>query len=102
MNKVILYIATSQDGFIADKNGGVDWLPGPTEDPTDMFGYKKLMDSIDTIVMGSKSYTQILTFGDWAWQNKRTYIFSKQSLQSDLACISITKDSPAVFMHAPK
>lgn len=102
MNKVILYIATSQDDFIADKNGGVDWLPGPTENPTDMFGYKKLMDRVDTIVMGSKSYTQILTFGNWAWQNKHTYVFSKQSLQSDLSYISITKDSPAIFMQARK
>ncbi|MBM3857614.1 MAG: dihydrofolate reductase, partial [Verrucomicrobia bacterium] len=27
MSNVILYIATSQDGFIADEQGGVDWLP---------------------------------------------------------------------------
>ena len=26
MSKVILYIATSLDGFIADKNGGVDLM----------------------------------------------------------------------------
>jgi dihydrofolate reductase len=32
MNKIILYIATSQDGFIADKDGGVDWLPQPKDD----------------------------------------------------------------------
>ena len=32
MNKVILYIATSKDGFIADKNGDVDWLPHPKDD----------------------------------------------------------------------
>ena len=29
MRKVILYIAMSLDGNIADKNGGVDWLAGP-------------------------------------------------------------------------
>lgn len=26
MRKVILYIAVSLDGFIADRQGGVDWL----------------------------------------------------------------------------
>ena len=28
MRKIILYIAMSLDGYIADKNGGVDWLSG--------------------------------------------------------------------------
>ena len=32
--KIILYIATSLDGFIADSKGGVDWLP-QTNDHTD-------------------------------------------------------------------
>jgi dihydrofolate reductase len=43
MNKIILYIATSKDGFIADKNGGVDWLPHPKNDhDLETVGYKDL------------------------------------------------------------
>jgi hypothetical protein len=41
MNKTILYIATSKDDFIADKNGGVDWLPHPKDDhDLEVVGYK--------------------------------------------------------------
>lgn len=68
MNKIILYIATSLDGFIADINGGVDWLPHPKDDAElEAVGYKDLMERIDTILMGSRSYKQILSFGDWGW-----------------------------------
>ena len=82
MNKVILYIATSLDGFIADKEGGVDWLPHETEDPKDLVGFKALLNRISVIVMGSKSYKQILTFGQWAWPDKQTYVFTSQNLKT--------------------
>lgn len=99
MSKIILYIATSTDGFIADKEGGVDWLPHPEEDQDlEMVGYNKLMQRIDIIIMGSQSYKQIIGFGDWAWTDKQTYVFSKQALEAPLPCISITNSSPSQFI----
>lgn len=81
MTKVILYIATSADGFIADREGGVDWLPHPgAPDDSDEFGYEALMERTSVILMGSRSYLQILGFGDWAWPGKTTYVFTKQPL----------------------
>lgn len=77
--KIILYIATSEDGFIADKSGGVDWLPTPADD-SDEFGYKALMNRTSIIVMGSRSYEQILGFGEWAWGDKMTYVFTSRPL----------------------
>lgn len=80
MKRVILYIATSADGFIADKNGGVDWLPSASNNNEhDEFGYQALLDRIDTIIMGSKSYDQILTFGDWAWTDKTSYVLTTRT-----------------------
>ena len=64
MKKIILFIATSKDSFIADVNGDVDWLPHPKDDAElEVVGYKSLMSRIDTILMGSRSYKQILGFG---------------------------------------
>jgi dihydrofolate reductase len=51
--KIILYIAVSLDGFIARKNGSVDWLDR-FNSAGDDYGYKKFYDSIDTVVMGNK------------------------------------------------
>lgn len=99
MKKIILYIAASQDGFIADKNGGVDWLPQPKDDAElEAVGYKNLMSRIDTILMGSSSYTQIIGFGDWAWADKQTYVFTSQSFKSQQPYITITHDSPTEFV----
>lgn len=98
MNNIILYIATSQDGFIADKNGGVDWLPQPKDDhDLEVVGYNKLMQRIDTIVMGSNSFKQIVGFGDWGWKDKHTYVFSFEDLEAPLSCITMTSDSPIEF-----
>ncbi|KTD45185.1 dihydrofolate reductase [Legionella quinlivanii] len=99
MSKIILYIATSEDGYIADKNGGADWLPHPKDDhDLEVVGYKKLMQRIDIILMGSSSFKQIIGFGNWGWTNKHTYVFSKQVLKAPLSCITITNDSPSQFI----
>ena len=99
MNKIILYIATSLDGFIADIKGGVDWLPHPKDEAElESVGYKDLIERIDTILMGSRSYKQILTFGDWGWPDKHTYIFTSKLFESDKPYISMTHDSPLEFM----
>jgi dihydrofolate reductase len=98
MLKVILYIATSQDGYIADTDGGVDWLPGQAENVDDAFGYKALLDQVDTILMGRRSYAQILGFGDWEWPDKMTYVFSTSPLTSTQKHITFVHEDPSLFM----
>ena len=105
MNKVILYIATSLDLFIADKQGCVDWLPQPenaVEDTEDVFGFRALMQRIGLIAMGSRSYQQILGFGEWAWPDKQTYVFTSQNLSTELPCITFVRDKPKAFMETVK
>jgi len=80
MSKVILYIASSIDGFIARGNGSLDWLDNlPNPDNID-HGYNELLADIDTIIMGRKTYDILIGFGiDWPYTNKKTYIVSKNS-----------------------
>lgn len=95
MNKFILYIATSHDGYIADSNGAVDWLPHPKDDEElATVGYHALMSRIDVIVMGSTSYKQIIGFGDWAWQDKQTYVLSSKAISTENPAITITQETP--------
>lgn len=69
MIKTVLYIATSLDGYIARPNGNLDWLTSiPTPKDVD-YGYSALLESISTIIMGRKTYEEIIGFGvEWPYK----------------------------------
>ncbi|MGL5955117.1 MAG: dihydrofolate reductase family protein [Brevinema sp.] len=58
--KVILYIAQSLDGYIADPDGGIQWLPQNVGEKMGAF-YEEFISNIDLILMGRKTYDQIIT-----------------------------------------
>lgn len=92
--QVILYIAISRDGFIADKNGGVSWLdPYSVDVPAELENnYPDFFKSIDCIVMGRKTYEQMLTFGNWPNAGKHTYVFTESNdipLRTDITFVSM-------------
>jgi dihydrofolate reductase len=65
--KTNVYIATSLDGFIAKKDGNLDWLNEiPNPDGSD-FGFSEFLSTIDAIVMGKNTYEKILTFPEWPY-----------------------------------
>ena len=72
----IVYIATSLDGYIADKDGGLDWLQSiPNPENLDM-GWVDLMDRIDALVMGHKTFQQVCGFDcDWPY-SKPVFVLS--------------------------
>lgn len=78
MTKIKLFIATSLDGFIARENGSLDWLlelPNPTQLD---HGYNDFMKDIDLIIMGRKTYDEVLGFGiEWPYSNCKTYVVTK-------------------------
>ncbi len=61
MRNVVLFIAMSLDGFIADSHGNVDWLQGQSDDVETMDTYSVFIKDIDTVVIGWKTYHQIVT-----------------------------------------
>lgn len=66
-NKV--FIATSLDGYIADQNGGIEWLHSTPNPEQDDMGYSAFMEDIDAIIMGRKTYETVLGFDiDWPYQ----------------------------------
>jgi dihydrofolate reductase len=70
--QIVLYIATSLDGFIAGKSGEIDWLFTDQD-----YGYAGFLDTIDVVIMGRKTYEQVLTFGEYPYKGIEGYVFSR-------------------------
>jgi dihydrofolate reductase len=76
--KIIVYIATSADGFIARKDGSVDWLNRPRT--AGDYGMGEFFKSIDTILWGRKTYDKSLAYfkdGGGTFSSKsKNYVFT--------------------------
>lgn len=74
-----VFIATSLDGFIARKDGSIDWLMAAGGEPNDSedFGYKTFFDTIDYMIMGRNSMEKVLSFPEWPYEGKRVIVLSR-------------------------
>lgn len=74
MPEVVVHIAHSLDGFIADRDGSIDWLkPFEAED----YGWDAFVAAIDAVVMGSTTYRQCRRFPDWPYRGKAAFVMTK-------------------------
>ena len=73
----LVFIATSLDGYIADRKGRLDWLTTiPNPEQSDM-GYNEFMAQVDALVMGRKTFETVCGFeGDWPYA-KPVFIVSR-------------------------
>lgn len=92
MRSVILYIATSLDGYIARRDGGIDWLFTDQD-----YGYREFFAGVDTVVMGRKTYDQALTFGAYPYEGREGYVFSRQRAGEKDRHVAFIADDVAAF-----
>jgi len=67
--KKLVYIGTSLDGYIARKDGNIDWLVQFANDEA-VNAYNEFMTQIDVIVMGRGTFEKVLTFPSWPYEKK--------------------------------
>jgi dihydrofolate reductase len=65
--KGCINIATSVDGFIAGKDGGLDWLNNQPVVEGEDFGFSDFLKSIDVMIMGRNTFDVVAGFGKEAW-----------------------------------
>ena len=71
-----IYIATSLDGYIADKNGAITWLDMIPMTKEVQSEFTNFMDTIDALVMGRNTFETVKGFGvEWPY-SKKVFIVS--------------------------
>ena len=87
-SRVTIHMAASLDGFIARKDGRVDWLEASDEfpggDTLDEEFVQAFLKTIDCYVMGSRTYETALRFDangfGWAYGNKPVFVLTSRDL----------------------
>jgi len=79
--KASVFVGASVDGFIARTDGGLDWLPESPEP----HGYDEFIASVDTIVIGRKTFETVLSFDGWFYGTKRIVVLSSQPVDLSAA-----------------
>lgn len=99
--KLIFYGAVSVDGYIARENDSLDWLIG-TEGEEDV-AYSDFYGTVDTILMGRKTYDQILVQSpdEFPYQGKQCYVFSR-SLTGSNEFVDFINDDITEFTKSLK
>jgi len=82
MKKVILFIACSIDGYIADLNDDLSFLSLVEKEGED-YGYNDFINSVDTVLIGRRTYDKVLTLvPTFPHADKETFVITRTPRES--------------------
>lgn len=93
MSELVLYIAQSIDGYIARKNGSLDWLHD-FDDESTTERYDKFIETVDVIIMGYTTYQKLieeLTTDQWPYFDKKVYVFTHQKRDNPYGVVFVNE-----------
>jgi dihydrofolate reductase len=75
--KLFLFIAMSLDGFIAKQDGDIGFL-SQVETEGEDYGYSSFIETVDTVIVGRKTYDKILSIGiEWPYGSREVYVLTR-------------------------
>ena len=79
---IVVHIATSADGYIARPDGDLDWLTSRPA-PKGFYGMNAFMKTVDTKILGRKTYEESLRLGGTFDSKDRSIVFSRHPRPAD-------------------
>ncbi len=80
--KLVLYIAMSLDGYIAAENDDLSFLSAVEQEGED-YGYTEFINTIDTIILGRKTYDKVISMGyPYPMHGEKVYVITRSEKPS--------------------
>lgn len=94
--KIVLFIGTSLDGYIATEDESLEWLDAVEGEGDN--GYSEFLQTVDTILMGRKTYDWVMkaTNGKFPYENESCYVYTRSPL-SDTEDVKFIHDDVIQF-----
>ena len=92
--EIIYHAASSLDGFIATEDGGVDWLT-PFQESGEDLGFNKFFASVDSLLIGSRTYEFMLDHPPWLAPDKPSVVFTKRQLPLAASNVTLSQQTPS-------
>jgi dihydrofolate reductase len=99
MRRVTYGVASSLDGYISGENDEVDWLVWDEEIAAIS---KEYWQTVDTVLMGRKTYEVALKHGTSAYPGVRNFVFSRTLTAKPDAPVQVVAEDPALFVRRLK
>lgn len=80
--KTTVFVGVSVDGFLARANGELDFLDAAGSEP---HGYEEFISSVDTVVIGRKTFEIVMRFDTWPYAKRRVVVLSDHRLDLSAA-----------------
>ena len=94
---ITFYTASSLDGYIARKDGSIDWLCGGDDSMED---YGIFIATVDCLVMGKSTYDTILGFGQWPYAGKPCYVMTHNPPTDNPHGVEFVSEGVASFVDS--
>ena len=97
MRHVKLFVATSLDGHIAGPEEEIDWLFSDQD-----YGMTSFYASVDTVLLGRKTYDIGVKLGQTGYKGKINYVFSRTRREKEHEHINWISEDPVEFVRKLK
>lgn len=101
MRKIILYVAVSLDGYMADSQKSVNWIKGQDDTAEMQDTFTPFFASVDTVIMGRTTYEQIVTElspEKCPYSGAMTYVLTHRPM-TDAEGIRFTSGNPCQLVN---
>jgi dihydrofolate reductase len=79
--KTTVFVGVSVDGFLARANGELDFLDAAGSEP---HGYEDFITTIDTVVIGRKTFEIVMRFDTWPYSERRVVVAERAAAASTI------------------